>query len=413
MLGILATLRVSFELSISRPGIMAAVAIYAATAAVLPRLHQRLTRGGSERLMLAADLLMAAVVSRLSGGVLSPYFGLWYLAMLHAALVLRPPVALGVAAGATAAVVMNEICSPADPFVLLHLYTTLSKLSILPLIAWAGSRLARELREREVERRQANRRATASVAGEVRIQKEMASARRVQESFLPRDLPAPPGMSLAALFCPAQEVGGDIYDLIELPDGRLLVALVDVCGKGVPAAMLAVAVQHGIRQFAGPDPAAVLAEVNRLLLDRTPDDMFATAACVVISPSDGHVAAASAGHPAPLRWDHQGQNLVALGSRGLALGVGHEWTGQTDQFCLAPGDALLLYTDGVVDAKTGERERLGADGLTQRLRQSPPEDAGHWLARLLHTLNGCAEWPDDVTAIAIVRALREETRRAA
>src|SRR4029077_10605450 len=94
----------------------------------------------------------------------------------------------------------------------------------------------------------------------------------------------------------------DIYDLVELPDGRLLVAIADVCGQGLPAALLSVAVQHRIRQFAQPDPAAVLAGVNQLLFEKAPDDMFATAACVVIDPRDGSAAAAGARHPPPPPW---------------------------------------------------------------------------------------------------------------
>ena len=80
---------------------------------------------------------------------------------------------------------------------------------------------------------------------------------------------------------------------------------------------------------------------------------------------------------------------------------------------MAPGDALLLYTDGVLDVKTGRRERLGEEKLLQLLGQEPPHDARRWLARLLHTLNNCAEWPDDVTAVAVVRAPDREIRGAA
>ena len=75
----------------------------------------------------------------------------------------------------------------------------------------------------------------------------------------------PPGLTAAAYFRPAQSVGGDLYELVELPDGRLLVAIADVCGHGMAAALLGVVVQEGIRRFAQPDPAAVLAAVNRLL----------------------------------------------------------------------------------------------------------------------------------------------------
>jgi len=99
--------------------------------------------------------------------------------------------------------------------------------------------------------------------------------------------------------------------------------------------------------------------------------------------------------------------------RCLPLGLEPEWIGEAHPFWLAPGDALLLYTDGVVDVKLGRRERLGTERLTQLLGQSAPENANQWLARLLETLDGCAEWPDDVTALALVRALSDEVCRAA
>ena len=123
---------------------------------------------------------------------------------------------------------------------------------------------------------------------------------------------------------------------------------------------------------------------------------------------------ANAGHPAPLRWNHGARQLVDTRVRRcLPLGLQPEWTGEADPLWLAPGDALLLYTDGVVDVKLGRRERLGTERLTQLLGQSAPENANQWLARLLETLDGCAEWPDDVTALALVRTLAEEACRAA
>src|SRR5207249_1122529 len=137
-----------------------------------------------------------------------------------------------------------------------------------------------------------------------------------------------------------------------------LLAIADVCGKGVPAALLTVAVQQGIRQFAGPDPAAVLAGVNRLLLENIPDDMFVTAACVVLDPRDGSAVAAAAGHPPPLWWDATEGRLRPIAASGVSLGLLPDWSGATQRFRLAPGDALILYTDGLLDLKIRAEERL-------------------------------------------------------
>src|SRR5262249_21376858 len=153
------------------------------------------------------------------------------------------------------------------------------------------------------------------------------AARRVQQSLLPSAAQPPSGLAVATLFEPAREVGGDIYDLIELPDGRLLVAIADVCGKGLPASLLAVSGQQGIRQFAQADPAVILAHLNRLLMEKSPDEMFVTAACLVINPRDGRTSVAVAGHPPPLRWDDARGRLVPLSARGPSLGLMPEWDG--------------------------------------------------------------------------------------
>lgn len=404
LLGIVASLNLAFGLGIDRLPILAAVALYAAAIVGLPRLRgRRFTLYAVQRLLLAADLLFSAVVYHFSGGIRSPYFGLWYLALIHAALLLGPRAGLSIATGAAALVVTSELALPEGRRALLDLNLALGKLPFMLLIAWAAGRLAEEVRAREAARRQMERRALELEAEEASVQQEMEIARRVQESLLPLVVPTIPGLTLAALSWPARVVGGDTYDLIELPDGRLLVSIADVCGKGVPAALLAVAVQQGVRHCAGPEPADILAGVNRLLQENMPDDMFVTAACVVIDPRDGSAAAALAGHPPPLWWDHRGQRLVPVGHPSLALGLLPTWSGRTDRWRLAPGDALILYTDGVLDAKTGEGERFGDERLAELLGRAAPRDAPEWIARLRHALDGCLEWPDDVTAIAIGR----------
>jgi serine phosphatase RsbU (regulator of sigma subunit) len=411
LLGIVASIPGQSAPGIDRRGLLAAAVVYALAAAALPRLDGRLLSskavGG---LLLTADLLFSAVVFHLSGGIRSPYLGLWYLVIVHTTFVLSPPVGLGISAAAVAALLVDEMTLPSGQETRFHLYSNLVQLFFLPLIAWAGLRLRQEVRDEEVARRQMARRVATLEAEEAHLRQGLEAARRVQESLRPRGIPVLPGFTLAALSYPAEQLNGDLYELIALPDGRLFIAIADVCGKGLSAALLAVAVQQGIRQFAGHDPAAVLAELNRLLFDKIPDEMFATAVCMVINPRDGHVAVATAGHPAPLRWDQGRRIMVASTSRGMALGIQPEWAGETDQFRLAPGEALLLYTDGMVDARTGREERLGEDGLAERLGQAAPTDADSWLASLLHSLNDCTAWTDDVTAVAVVRGLDDEIR---
>ena len=120
---------------------------------------------------------------------------------------------------------------------------------------------------------------------------------RVQRSLLPA-LSAPPGLTLAAWFQPAQAVGGDVYDVLPLPDGRLLVAIADVCGQGLPAALLSVVVQQGLRRFAQADPIAVLDGVNRLLWEAAPEDLFDRP-----RPPNSHKHQATASRPGAIETD--------------------------------------------------------------------------------------------------------------
>ena len=403
LLGILASLPLPFRLTIHRDVIGAVVVVYAVLAAALPRLERRpFSPYIVARLLLVADLLFSGAVFHFSGGVRSPYFGLWYIALINAALLLGANTALLVAAGVAIVVIASDFALPGRPSArLLDLDFALGKLPFLPLIAWAAGRLAQEIKDREGSLRRAERRAVTLEADEARIRNEMEIARRVQESLLPITPSMPREVTLASFSQPAREVGGDTYEVVTLPDGRLLVAIADVSGKGVPAALLTVAVQQAIRQSAGPDPALVLAGVNRALLENTPDEMFVTAACVVIDPRDGSVAAAAAGHPPPLWWDQLHQGVVPIAVHGPVLGLLSEWTGATQRWQMAPGDTLLLYTDGVLDAKLDADERLGEERLAAVLQRAMPQSAHEWVERLRGTLTGCMEWPDDVTIVAL------------
>src|SRR5262249_39597079 len=146
------------------------------------------------------------------------------------ALLLGPRKGLCLAVGAAALVVTGEATMPGGRGRAFDVNFALSRLPFLLLIIWAAGRLAQELRHREAALRQSERRALKRAAKEEQVRQEMEAARRVQQSLLPSPAEPPPGLTVATLFEPAREVGGDIYDLIELPDGRLLVAIADVCG---------------------------------------------------------------------------------------------------------------------------------------------------------------------------------------
>ena len=202
-------------------------------------------------------------------------------------------------------------------------------------------------------------------------------AETLQRSLLPSHLPTIPGVELAATYRAGGGdgvfVGGDTYDVMPLPDGRWLVLVADVCGTGPEAAASTALTRHTARAAAsgGGGPAEVLAAVNTALLNE--QDLgplrFVTAACLMLRPGDHGATArlALAGHPRPLLRSPDG-TVSELGVAGLPLGVTDDVVHAETGLHLAPGSTLVLYTDGVTEARDDGGAQFGEDGLIEVLR---------------------------------------------
>lgn len=179
-----------------------------------------------------------------------------------------------------------------------------------------------------------------------------------RRTLVPAELPQPNGLDVAVEYRPLHELaqlGGDFYDVFELPGGGVALAVGDVCGKGVPAAMLAAPARHSLRAgaLAGAGPGEALRILNRaLLLEGSERFVTATMAQLRNTAAGTDVRVASAGHPAPyvLRVDG---SVEAVPQRGQLLGVLEDVRMAEEQVQLAPGDALVMYTDGITDARSG------------------------------------------------------------
>jgi serine phosphatase RsbU (regulator of sigma subunit) len=198
-----------------------------------------------------------------------------------------------------------------------------------------------------------------------RLEREMQLARGIQRAFLPHQIPHLPGWDLSVRWRTAREVGGDFYDLFQLPDGRLGVVIADVADKGMPAALFMTLVRTLVRAAVQivATPAEVLQRVNDLLVPDAQDGMFITIVYAVLSPLDGSLAYANAGHNPPLLARVPGGAIERLEKGGMALGVleGSPIVQRTVQ--LGPGDFLVLYTDGITEAFSPEGSMFGEDGL--------------------------------------------------
>jgi len=217
-----------------------------------------------------------------------------------------------------------------------------------------------------------------------RVAAELEAAREIQQRLVPAQLPEVPGYLLEAAYFPAQEVGGDFYQILEQPDGARLVVVGDVSGKGLKAAMtstLALGALHALsREALGP--AAVLTRLNRQLVE-TAEGGFVTCVCLRLQ-SGGALTLASAGHLAPYRNRKEMSQEMTV-DQGLPLGIVAAAAYADASIHLAPGDRLTLMSDGVVEARDARGALFGfertqaiasrtAEAIAAEARQFGQED---------------------------------------
>jgi serine phosphatase RsbU (regulator of sigma subunit) len=216
-------------------------------------------------------------------------------------------------------------------------------------------------------------------------------ARTLQQSLLPPQLPAIPGIELAARYRPAGEgidVGGDFYDLFETGEGAWAIVIGDVMGKGTAAAAVTALARHTVRAVSRYErqPSRILTVLNEAILQERPDEGICTVAYVRLEPTaDGsRLTMTCAGHPLPLLLRRDG-SVEPIGRPGTLLGVlPAPWL--TDQVAeLEPGDVLVLYTDGVTEARSG-RELFGEERLTTLVGSCAGLSAAHVVERIERTL---------------------------
>jgi phosphoserine phosphatase RsbU/P len=197
---------------------------------------------------------------------------------------------------------------------------------------------------------------------EERLRQEVCLARDIQQSFLPADfeLYEDGNPELFARVHPAREVSGDLYHFFRLPDGRLAFFLGDVSGKGMPAALFMIAVRTLIRHLApsASSPAELLKRLNRALTEDNPTALYVTLLHGIYDRRDGSVVLSSGGHPPPLLRRCDGQVEEVAVKPGLMLGTVPEPRVTDTALTLAPGETLILYTDGFTEAFTPDRKEM-------------------------------------------------------
>ncbi|AHF04626.1 serine/threonine phosphatase [Marichromatium purpuratum 984] len=249
-------------------------------------------------------------------------------------------------------------------------------------------------------------RLTASTAAQARIASELRIAHDIQLSILPRRLAPHPAFDLHALVEPAREVGGDFYDCFALDADHHCLVIADVAGKGVPAALFMAVAKTLVKTASAPGrgPAEVLERVNAELARDNPRCMFVTLFCAVLDHRSGELIHANAGHNPPLLLRAEG-NLEPLPSQGqLVLGVMAGAHYRDARARLAPGDRLLLYTDGVTEAMDADATLYGEARLREALRAlgtGSPRTLVEGLIEEVHAFAGDTPQADDITLMAL------------
>ena len=246
----------------------------------------------------------------------------------------------------------------------------------------------------------------AEAAERERYEQELKVAQLIQQQFLPHELPNLPEWQIAAYYGPARVVGGDFYDFIDLGEGRIGVVVGDVTDKGVPAALV-MARTHSIMRAEAPrliEPGLVLARANELLAPEMPPRMFVTCLYGVLEPATGRFVFANAGHNLPYVRTTGG--VIELRATGLPLGLMPGIVYEETEGFVGQGEAMLLYSDGMVEQHGPGREMYGFPRLREAMAT---DDAGSVLLdRLLDELHAFTgpgvEQEDDITLVTLRRS---------
>jgi serine phosphatase RsbU (regulator of sigma subunit) len=247
------------------------------------------------------------------------------------------------------------------------------------------------------------------------LERELEIGRQIQRDFLPDALPQPAGWEIAAAFHPARQVGGDFYDAFGLEDGRVAIAVGDVCDKGVGAALFMAlfrslirshAELHGSGTPAGPAARSIVALTNDYIA-RTHgrSNMFATIFFAIVDPRTGDFAWVNGGHEPPILRRANGA-VERLMPTGPAVGAMPDMEFEARTARLEPGDLLLAITDGVTEARSASGKLYGEDGLLGILEAAPARTAA-LLERIVAAVRAHeagTEPVDDLTMLAVRRS---------
>ncbi|MFN0053404.1 MAG: SpoIIE family protein phosphatase [Planctomycetales bacterium] len=240
------------------------------------------------------------------------------------------------------------------------------------------------------------------------LDRDLDFATQVQLGFLPKERPCVGGYEFYDYYEAAQRVGGDFFDYVLLPGGRVAITVGDVAGKGVPAALLMARIYSDARYelLACGNPAEAMGHLNRGVCVSGLGHRFITMACVVIDPQEHVMTVVNAGHPAPLMRTHKGKvEPLGVKTSALPLGIAPETVYKQSQVKLSPGDSVLLFTDGVTESVNGTNDLYGVPRLTAFMKSAPakPDLLGEAIVADVEAYSEGQSQRDDICMICFQR----------
>jgi predicted ester cyclase len=251
--------------------------------------------------------------------------------------------------------------------------------------------LAQEIRKREI------------------LEQDLRVARSIQQASLPKEVPTLEGWQITPYYQPAREVGGDFYDVFELPNGHLGLVVGDATGKGVPAALMMASARSMLRAVAQAlgsfSPGGVLGRVNDALVTDIPPNMFVTCFYAILDPKSARLSYANAGHDSPYL-HRRNAEVEELRARGMPLGLMPGMSYEEKEIELDAGEVALFYSDGLVEAHDPKGEMFGFPRLRALVAEHGEERAlGDFLLQELYTFVGEGwEQEDDITLLTLRRS---------
>ena len=241
----------------------------------------------------------------------------------------------------------------------------------------------------------------------VALQNELDVASQMQRSILPTTFPSGDNYEVFGDMEAARNVGGDFFDVLNLQDGKVGLAVADVSDKGVPAALFMMSSRTLLKGSAVgymDDVAGLMTELNNLLVEDNEASMFVTLFYGVFNPNTGDFIYANGGHNAPVIYHPDGTTTMLPLTNGIALAVVPDMDFEMNSVTLAPGDTLVLYTDGVTEAMNANKEEFETSRLLKIFEGAPPpsaEQANEAVFQAVRDFVGDTPQSDDITCLSL------------